>query len=162
MNLRHRHSLLAAVVLSTFGMGSVASAQTGDAVWIEAENTASSNLKIEAAGWGETQFLSGGKWVNVSIDADNVSKELPEGGGLLTYKFDLESSGKHEIWNRVGFEFVRSPFEWRVDGGEWNKSSPDDLTTDLMPNPLDEDESDTEVEVEDERLRRLSNPDRGQ
>ncbi|HZH50517.1 MAG TPA: hypothetical protein VEZ16_01410 [Microvirga sp.] len=36
------------------------------------------------------------------------------------------------------------------------------LTTDLMPNPLDEDESETGVEVEDERLRRLSNPDRGQ
>jgi beta-galactosidase len=28
---------------------------------------------------------------------------------------------------------VRSPFEWRVDGGAWKKSSPDDLTTDLMP-----------------------------
>jgi beta-galactosidase len=52
---------------------------------------------------------------------------------LLSYKFNLKSAGKHEIWNRVGFEFVRSPFEWRVDGGEWNKSSPDDLTTDLMP-----------------------------
>lgn len=133
MKLAHIQSLLAATALATFGMCLTASAQNNDTVWIEAENTASSNFKIEAGGWGSTQFLSEGKWVNVSIDADKVARSLPAGGGLLTYKFSLKSGGKHEIWNRVGFEFVRSPFEWRVDGGEWNKSSPGDLTTDLMP-----------------------------
>jgi beta-galactosidase len=124
---------MTAVVLSVFGMCPTARAQSSDAVWIEAEKNASSNLKLEATGWGNTQFLSEGKWVNVNIDADKVGKDLPADGGLISYKFELKSVGKHEIWNRVGFEFVRSPFEWRVDGGEWNRSSPDDLTVDLMP-----------------------------
>jgi beta-galactosidase len=76
--------------------------------------------------------LSEGKWVNVNIDAGKVAAELPADGGLISYKFDLKNAGKHQIWNRVGFEWVRSPFEWRVDGGAWTKSSPDELTTDLM------------------------------
>jgi hypothetical protein len=64
----------------------------------------------EGGGWGNTQFLSGGTWVNVNIDADKLGKELPEGGGMLSYKFNLKGAGKHEIWNRVGFELcaVRS------------------------------------------------------
>ncbi len=131
MKLKQKRSLFA-VAASLLGMCSIASAQNNDLVWIEAENTASTNLKLNASGWGNKQFLSEEKWVNVNIDADKVGKELPEGGGMLSYKFNLKSGGKHEIWNRVGFEFVRSPFEWRVDGGAWNKSSPDDLTTDLM------------------------------
>ena len=36
------------------------------------------------------------------------------------------------MWARIGFEFVRSPFDWRLDGGEWKTVSPDELTTDLM------------------------------
>lgn len=51
-------------------------------------------------------------------------------------------SSKHPIhntrsaspfWNRVGYEFVRSPFEWRVDDGDWKRAAPDDLTVDLIP-----------------------------
>jgi beta-galactosidase len=116
--MKLKQNLFAAVTLSWFGLCSAASAQNSDAVWIEAENTASSNLKIEPGGWGNTQFLSEGKWINVNIDADKVATDLPAGGGLLSYKFNLKDAGKHEIWNRVGFEFVRSPFEWRMDGGE--------------------------------------------
>jgi beta-galactosidase len=133
MKLTHKRNLMAAIALSAFGMSSMAQAQNKDAVWIEAENTASANLKIEAAGWGNSQFLSEGKWVNINITAEKVGADLPAAGGMLSYKFNLKTAGKHEIWNRVGFEFVRSPFEWRVDGGQWNKSSPDDLTVDLMP-----------------------------
>jgi beta-galactosidase len=124
MKLTHKRNLVAAVALSLLGMGSMARAQNNDAVWIEAENTASSNLKIEAGGWGNTQFLSEGKWVHINIEEGKVGTDLPSGGGLLSYKFNLKSSGKHQIWNRVGFEFVRSPFEWRVDGGAWTKASP--------------------------------------
>jgi beta-galactosidase len=131
--MKRKQSLFAAIVLSAMAMCSMAQAQNDGAVWIEAENTASANMKVEAAGWGNTQFLSEGKWVNINIAAEKVGAELRAGGGMLSYKFSLKSAGKHEIWDRVGFEFVRSPFEWRVDGGEWNKSSPDDLTVDLMP-----------------------------
>ncbi len=128
--MKIKQNLLAAITLSSLGL--CAAAQAQDTVWIEAENTASTNLTVKPGGWGNKQFLSEEKWVNINIDADKLAKELPEGGGMLSYKFNLKGAGQHEIWNRVGFEFVRSPFEWRVDGGAWNKSLPTDLTTDLM------------------------------
>jgi len=133
MKLTLNQWLLATLALSTLGLRPAVPTQSGETIWIEAENAASSNLKLEASGWGNTQFLSGGKWVNIGIDADKVAQQLPAEGGLITYRFNLKSGGKSEIWNRVGFEFVRSPFEWRVDGGNWTKASPDQLTTDLMP-----------------------------
>src|SRR5262249_32584926 len=40
--------------------------------------------------------------------------------------------GDYEVWARVGYEFARAPFHWRIDGGAWKESKPDDLTTDLM------------------------------
>ena len=43
-----------------------------------------------------------------------------------------KSRQDHEVWARIGFEFARSPFEWRIDDGVWAKISPDALTTDLM------------------------------
>ena len=42
------------------------------------------------------------------------------------------SRATFDIWDRIGFEFVRSPFDWRIDGGSWTRVEPDQLTTDLM------------------------------
>ncbi|MCW3052812.1 MAG: Beta-galactosidase/beta-glucuronidase, partial [Chthonomonadales bacterium] len=64
--------------------------------------------------------------------ADKVEKDLPAGGAVLTYPFQIAQAGDYEVWNRIGYEFVRSPFEWRVDGGAWSTVKPDELTTDLM------------------------------
>ena len=33
---------------------------------------------------------------------------------------------------RVGYEFIRAPFRWRIDDGAWGHDGPDRLTTDLM------------------------------
>jgi hypothetical protein len=68
------------LTLTLFTAMALAGAQGGDTVWIEAENAASSNLKLEASGWGNTQFLSEGKWVNVNIEADKVGESLPGAG----------------------------------------------------------------------------------
>ncbi|NCP34037.1 MAG: hypothetical protein AUJ96_21770 [Armatimonadetes bacterium CG2_30_66_41] len=116
-------ALLAAPVLN---------AVAADYVWIEAENTAFTNLKPEIKGWGRQQFLSGEKWLHVAIDAVKVDQELPAEGGLLQYAFNLDKRGTYEVWNRIGYEFARSQFDWRVDGGEWTSVSPQELTTDLM------------------------------
>ncbi len=101
-------------------------------VWIEGEATGNINVKPNVSGWGHTEFLSDGKWLQISIDADKVEKELPTGGAVLTYPFQIDQAGDYEIWNRIGYEFVRSPFEWRVDGRVWSAVKPEDLTTDLM------------------------------
>lgn len=101
-------------------------------VWIEGEATASTNLKPSIAGWGRKEFLSDEKWLHVSIEADKVAAELPTEGGLLSYELTIPSSGEWEVWNRIGFEFARSAFEWRIDNGPWTLVKPDELTTDLM------------------------------
>lgn len=103
-----------------------------ECVWIEAENTAYTNLKPEVKGWGRKEFLSQGTWLNVSIPAGKVGRDLPAEGGFLKYRFTVTRAGRYEVWNRIGYEFVRSPFDWRLDGGTWRRLGPDRLTVDLM------------------------------
>jgi beta-galactosidase len=106
-------------------------AAEGDYVWIEGE-AAQTSFKPNIAGWGNKQFLSGEKWLHISVDADKVDEAVPAEGVLLKYPFEIETAADYEIWNRIGFEFARSLFAWRIDGDEWKAVSPDELTTDLM------------------------------
>jgi hypothetical protein len=100
-------------------------------VWIEGES-AKTTFKVNIAGWGRPQFLSGSNWLHLSVDEDKVEKEVPDEGIRLDYAFHCPKAGRYEVWDRVGFEFVRSAFEWRLDERPWQKAAPDDLTTDLM------------------------------
>jgi hypothetical protein len=101
-------------------------------VWLEGEAPAAINVKPNIAGWGHKEFLSGEQWLQVSIDADKVEKEAPADGVLLAYDFTIKAAGDYEVWNRIGYEFVRSPFEWRIDATPWTRIEPEQLTTDLM------------------------------
>jgi len=109
----------------------VLAADAADYVWIEGE-AAQVNYKPNIAGWGNKHFLSGAKWLHISLDADKVEKNVPADGVLLKYPFTLSKAGTYEVWNRIGFEFARSPFAWRIDDGDWKTVSPEELTTDLM------------------------------
>lgn len=100
-------------------------------VWMEGES-ARTSFEVGTGGWGRTQFLSDERWLHVSVEADQVADTVPADGILLEYPFPCPKPGVYEVWNRIGFEFVRSPFDWRLDGGEWKRVSPDALTTDLM------------------------------
>lgn len=115
------------------GVCPVARAETSGEgfVWLEGEKPTASNVKFSLEG-SERPFLSGDRWLKVSIEAANVEKELPAGGAVLEYAFDLAKDAKYEVWNRIGLEFARSPFQWRIDGGDWTTVSPEALTTDLM------------------------------
>lgn len=101
-------------------------------VWLEAENTASRNVEPKVSGWGRKEFLSGEALAQVTIEAGKVDAELPAGGGLLSYQFNVGKAANYELWNRIGYEFARSPFDWQLDGGAWTRVEPTDLTTDLM------------------------------
>ncbi len=101
-------------------------------VWLEGEQPSSANVKLNLAGWGNKQFLSGEKWLHLSIDSDKIVKELPADGGRVRYDFDVKDDGDLAIWVRIGFEFARSPFDWRIDQGPWTSVSPDEPTSDLM------------------------------
>lgn len=124
--------LLLALALFTLSARAHAQPQKHTFAWMEAESPANANLKFNAAGWGHQEFLSGRKWLQVSIDADKVDKELPAAGAVLEYHFAVSAVGAYEVWNRIGYEFVRSPFEWRIDSGAWARVDPEQLTVDLM------------------------------
>jgi beta-galactosidase len=103
-----------------------------DYVWIEGEKPTASNFKANLAGWGNKHFLSGEKWLQIAVDENNVEKAVPAEGVVLKYAFTLPKAGPYEVWNRIGYEFARSPFAWRIGGGTWHTVKPDELTTDLM------------------------------
>jgi hypothetical protein len=105
---------------------------TAPYVWIEGESPTSSTLAVESAGWGKTDWLSEGKFGRVEIPADQIAAKLPDSGAVINYTFQTTAAGASEIWNRIGFEFVRSTFDWRVDNGDWRTIKPDDLTTDMQ------------------------------
>ena len=132
-----RFGLLAAMLSLAPSLAS-AKQQAPAFAWVEGEAADSMNVKnggdvkVEANSWGHTEFFSGGKWLQVSIDADKVEKSAPDEGVILHYHFDTEKQAESEVWNRIGYEFARSPFQWRIDSGEYKTVSPEDLTTDLM------------------------------
>ena len=101
-------------------------------VWLEAEAYAHCNVQPNLSSPGHKEFLSDEKWLDISIDAGKVEKETPVEGVLLQYPFTIQKAGDYEVWNRIGYEFARSPFAWRIDGGDWNPISPNQVTTDLM------------------------------
>lgn len=107
---------------------------TAEYVWMEGENYTTlspATFQPVVAGWGHPEFLSGAKWLQISVDADKVQSVAPN-GFTLTYRFSLQRNATYEVWNRIGYEFVRSPFMWRIDNRSWTSISPDKLTTNVM------------------------------
>ncbi|MCL1887468.1 MAG: hypothetical protein FWF96_01175, partial [Kiritimatiellaeota bacterium] len=101
-------------------------------VWLEGETPTSANVQGNPHGWGNKHFMSGGAWLHFAIEADRVMATVPEEGVLLKYDFESPAAGEYEAWARIGLEFIRAPFDWRVDNNEWKRVSPEELTTDLM------------------------------
>jgi beta-galactosidase len=127
-------ALLAAFTLLT-GAGPVSAATATPFVWIESERPTASNLATAPASAGHPEWLSAGKWLFVNIEQKDVAAKLPAGGAVFRYDFDAPADGSYEVWHRAGMEYVRSPFEWRIDGGRWQTIGPRDpryQTIDLM------------------------------
>ncbi len=101
-------------------------------VWLEGEQPTSTSIEVQRSGWGNTHFLSGSNWLHCSIEAGKVDASVPEGGVLLKYEWMAPKDATYQVWSRIGFEFARSPFDWRIDDGQWKRVAPDELTTDLM------------------------------
>lgn len=102
-------------------------------IWIEGEAPTSSTIPVEKVGFGAKQLLSGQAWGQVNLDEARSAKELPDDGAVIRYEFENPVAGRRELWNRIAYEFVRSPFAWRIGNGTWNEVSPQQLTTDLQP-----------------------------
>ena len=116
-------------------LGIVSNAQTGSFVWLEGEAPSSispSTITPNIAGWGHPEYLSGGKWLQISIASADIDKQVPDSGIVLTYNFHSDSAGSRKLWDRIGYEYVRSAFDWRIDSGPWSTVQPTTNTIDLM------------------------------
>jgi beta-galactosidase len=96
-------------------------------VWLEGEKFDAANVEVDVAGRGHKEFMSAGTWAAVYRSGASV-REMPDDGAILAYTFALPAGGKHELWARVGYSFLRSRFAWRIDDGPWQVVEPDALT----------------------------------
>lgn len=71
------------------------------------------------AGWGNTNIISDGVLLSVGMSDKEVESFLPAEGLVFGYDFTAAKAGVQHVWARIGYEFVRSTFDWRIDGGEW-------------------------------------------
>ena len=124
------------VALVTLLLGAAAQVVRAEApepsvyVWIEGETPASSNLKTWTGG-DRPGLLSGGKLLGGDLDAE-AQKTLPKEGGLLTYDLTVPEAGDYDLWARLGLEYIRAPFQWRINEGEWRDAPAEMPTTNLM------------------------------
>ena len=101
-------------------------------IWLEGESPARTTFQFSTGGWGQADTLSGGKWLYAVVEPGEVAAKVPADGLGIAYDFDTTEAGGHAVWARIGYEFARAPFRWRVDAGEWATVEPDTYTTDLM------------------------------
>ena len=134
-SLSHRLGLAAVLVVAMWPARPAPAAEAVPFVWIEAEAPGESNFPSKPASAARPDWLSGGKWLFVNIEQKDVEKQLPPGGAVFRYPFTAPKAGDYEVWHRAGMEYVRSPFEWRIDAGDWTTVRPRDpkyQTIDLM------------------------------
>lgn len=124
-----RAAVMAVVALVL--VGSVARGEPASYVWVEAEEPASANFEFDT-GAGKAHLLSGRKWLLRFVSKEEVSEQLPEEGFLLSYDLEVPEDGEYEVWARVGLEWIRSSFEWRIGQGNWHRAGRDEQTTNVM------------------------------
>ena len=118
------------VLLISISAGHPLAGHGQDSIWLEGEQPTTKNVEVKAVGLGRTELLSGGKWLLLQIEQQDVAKKLPKEGARLGYQFQVATAGKYEVWSRIGWEGIRSPFDWRIDQGPWHTVKPDYPTTD--------------------------------
>ncbi len=123
---------LAVILLLTTRANAVGA---GASVWIPGDNPAGFSpaiLKPNLAGWGRTKLLFGGNWLSYELSPQQNQQAVPLRGIRIRYNFKCPAAGQYQAWMRIGFEFARAPFCWRVDRGPWHRISPSKPTVDMM------------------------------
>lgn len=97
--------------------------------WIEGESAITS-AAVNRTGATRANLLSEGRWLQIGVDPGEVEAKVPADGIVLD--FPLTVQGRQNVWARIGYEFARSAFEWRVGDGTWKRVEPRELTWDLQ------------------------------
>jgi beta-galactosidase len=118
-------------LLAAFAFASAAHAAPPP-LWIEGESCTQTNAAPSREGWGAKERLSNKAWLSLAIEPDQVEKAIPAEGLTFSYPLEFAEAGQREVWFRLGYEFARTPFRFRIGDGFWIEVKPDQLTTDLM------------------------------
>ncbi len=124
--------VVVSAVLFAIAAGPALSAEAAPYVWVEAEEPASINFEDYWTGSDRAHLLSGDKWLAANFAANALAKQMPEGGFQFTYDLAAPEAGEYHAWARVGMEWIRSPFQWRIGDGEWREGPHQALTTNVM------------------------------
>ena len=88
----------------------VGRAAPGSFVWIESEALTAkrpTTLTVGTNGWGQSEVLSGGAWLSLTVPAADVDKGFPgDDGPTFDYSVVMPSAGTYAVWNRIGFEQI--------------------------------------------------------
>jgi hypothetical protein len=128
--LHHSSRIPFLTLFFQISLGSAVGAQPAEFIWIEGELPITSVPQAKTEGTGRAELVSEGKWLRVGMEPGDVEK-ITDDGLNLGYKFNLAKAGKHQLWNRIGFEASRTAFDWRVDGGAWTRVEPNIKVLDL-------------------------------
>ncbi|MAX26518.1 MAG: hypothetical protein CMJ19_18650 [Phycisphaeraceae bacterium] len=112
-------------------MFSVAQAQhlvTNDLIWIEGEQPDATKVNFKISESPRPHLLSDGKMLQQTF----AKHQIPKRPWELSYSFDVKRGGNYALWFRVGFEWVRAPFEYKLDDGPWQQASNRQQTTQVM------------------------------
>ena len=122
------------VCLLAFLSARVHADTSANCIWIEGEAPASvtpASFKPAVENVGRPQYLSNGNWLHINLESGDAAKQIPTEGLVLTYSIIVPQAGSYALWNRVGYEKVRSSFDWRIDNGAWTTVKPDADTVDV-------------------------------
>ena len=131
-SLRLSLGLLLVFVTALAGSGCAAAAENRF-VWVEAEGVKSTNLTEDDywTGSNRAHLLSGEKLLGARFTGQAASN-VPDEGYWMKYDLNVPENGTYDAWLRIGMEWIRAPFEWRIDDGPWHEVPADEATTNVM------------------------------
>lgn len=126
---------MAAVVLALWLM---ATSSVGAFTWIEGENIArepeggKEKWGYTTGSFGAPAMFSERACLHFQFDGQKAAEEFPADGVVFGYDFRTDEAGRQDVWLRIAYEWIRSPFDWRIDGGPWRHVSNDVPMIDLV------------------------------
>ena len=105
---------------------------SADYVWVEGESPTQSNVQVQPSACENAHYLSGAKWLSYAVPATEAEAKVPKDGATFDYDFQVANAGTYQVWDRIGFESIRTGFQWRLDEGAWSDVKGNELTVDLM------------------------------
>lgn len=113
-------------------------APAADFIWIEGEEIAehpdggADKWGYRTGPMGPAEMFAGRSSVSWQYSGEKAAEDFPEEGVVFAWRFEADRDGRRDLWMRLGYEWIRSNFDWRLDGGKWRTVSNDEALLDLQ------------------------------